>query len=392
MSEHLVTPTLILMNAFLILIGIPLEKIVLVSSVILLSHISQIFSSYILKWANSRKKATIILSIVQHLAFGSTAFVVGIPKIGFALLCIFYFLGFSCKQIKNAIVIDWTTKFVEPSKAGRYFSKRNVIINFISMMYNSVFGILIEKFGDNKEFFLISFSLILVFGIIDIVSCLNISDDKESVTSNITKISEVFTIPIKNRKFICYIVFSLIWFFGLYLSQPYYTYYFTNVVGIGYSIVGFVIAFTNIIKILIGRVWGGAVDKFGYKKIIVICGIVYGIVNILFCFIAPNTIFIYPILFLFQGIFMIGFNVTKFNMMIKIIPQSSRITYMNFEGIFLGIVSFAAPQIADILIKIIISNNFKLLFFNSYQTIFIIGGLIQISAIVFFILNVKKDK
>ena len=63
---------------------------------------------------------------------------------------------------------------------------------------------------------------------------------------------------------------------------------------------------------------------------------------------------------------------------------------MNFEGFVTGIVSFIAPQISRGVMNFIIENKIRFLNFSSYQLIFILGGGIQILAIIILIILNKK--
>lgn len=388
--EYFIIPTVIFTNAFLVLIGIPIDKIVMISSVILLSHISQVFASKIVFLFNSRKKSVITLSLISYGSFIMIPFSLSFGDIGFFITCILYFIGFSAKFIKTSISLDWIINFVDPSKSARYFSKRNIIVNSISMIYNILFGFLVDKFRDNIMFFYISFVIVLFFSIIDLLSYMKIPDIKDNIDKNNVRIIDIFKIPLCNKNFVIYIIFVCFWNFGLYLSQPYYTYYFVDVVGISYVIVGSVISITNLFKIFMGGIWGRLVDLKGCFKIIILTSIGFAVINSLFSLISIDGWILYPILFLLQGVCMIGFNISKFNVSLSLIPKDIRIMFMNFEGFVTGIVSFIAPQISRGVMNFIIENKIRFLNFSSYQLIFILGGGIQILAIIILIILNKK--
>lgn len=384
-TEFIITPTIIFTNAFLLFLGIPIEKIVILTSINLLSNVSQIFSSLILKITKSRKKTIIFLSIIQYTSFLFIPIVLLNQKYAFILLCFCYLLGFSAKNLKSVMWVDWSSRFVDIEIRGRFYSKRNIINNTISMIFSSSMGMLLEQYRENIIFYYICFGFILIFALIDISCYISIPDDNQDIEKNITKISDIFTIPTKNKLWISYMIFISIWFFAVHMSNPYYTYYFREEVNITYSIIGFVTAFTCICKIIIGHNWGIWVDKFGFKKILLICGIGFGVMNASFSLISNSTKFLYPFLFLLQGLFMIGFYIAKFNSMLSIAPSEQRIIYMNFEGVCIGLVSFLAPNISKLAMDTLINNNITFLWFNSYQTIFLIGGFLQVISIIFFI-------
>lgn len=384
-TEFIITPTVIFTNAFLLFLGIPIEKIVVLTSINLLSNVSQVFSSVILKATKSRKKTIIFLSIIQYSSFLLIPIVLLNKKYGFVLLCFCYLLGFSAKNLKSVMWVDWSARFVDVETRGRFYSKRNIITNTVSMIFSSAMGMLLEQYKQNIMFYYMCFGFILIFALIDISCYVNIPDNSQDIEKNITKISDIFVIPTKNKLWIRYMIFISVWFFAVNMSNPYYTYYFRQEVNITYSVIGFVTAFTCICKIIMGRNWGIWVDKFGFKKVLLICGIGFGIINSLFSLISPETKFLYPLLFLFQGLFMIGFYIAKFNSMLSIAPDDQRIIYMNFEGVCIGLVSFLAPNISKLAMDTLINNNITFLWFNSYQTVFLIGGILQVLSILFFI-------
>lgn len=114
----------------------------------------------------------------------------------------------------------------------------------------------------------------------------------------------------------------------------------------------------------------------------------------LWAFINPKTIFLYPAVIILTGVFMIGANITVFNLNFELSPDEDRLLYFGFRAALVGLFAFTAPNIAGFIVKIISPVDISIAGFpiNGYQIVFFISALLQFVAIRQFVVYLKHKR
>ncbi|HPQ46308.1 MAG TPA: hypothetical protein PLP30_02985, partial [Clostridia bacterium] len=115
--------------------------------------------------------------------------------------------------------------------------------------------------------------------------------------------------------------------------------------------------------------------------------------NMLWAFTSPATQFLYPVVIVTTGIFMIGANITVFNLNFELSPEEDKIMYFGLRAAVVGIFSFIAPNISGFVFRIFEDVAFQLagMSISGYQIIFFISALGQFVAIRQFVVYLKRN-
>ena len=173
------------------------------------------------------------------------------------------------------------------------------------------------------------------------------------------------------------------WNFG----RPFFNIYAIKHINLSYGFIAFVSSFTAVVKLLLAKIWGAGVDKYGWKKILKYTGLCFGFSHFLWIFISLDFHIIYFLFILLNGIFMIGLNISKFNVNLKLTDHEYRLSYMAVNSAITSVFSFVSTNISTIIIRII-DPTWKIFSLDIFQLLFVIAGLLYILAIVYII---RKD-
>ncbi len=112
----------------------------------------------------------------------------------------------------------------------------------------------------------------------------------------------------------------------------------------------------------------------------------------MWAFTSPSTLFLYPIVIISTGIFMIGANITVFTLNFELSPDEDKMLYFGIRAAVVGLFSFVAPNISSMVFRLFEDIELQLAGFliNGYQIIFLISALGQFVAIRQFVVYLKR--
>jgi len=393
--DNLINIGSLFMTSFVLFLGFEDAQIGLLASLVSLTGIFQIFSSYIYIKVKSRKKVIIALTLIKYILLSLVIFIPLIVKNKVIIVVsIITFLAHSIGSLQGAGMLEWNNKFVPDKIKGRYFSTRNLIGNVIAMILSIMLGKYLDKYDGvyGAYVFIIIIVLVLVlFCIKDIIKLKSCDDDL--IDKPIISMKKVIFSPLSDKRYMKYIKFNLLWMFAWSFGRPYYNIYTIKYVGLDYSYIALIASVTAMVKICSARIWGMAVDKKGSEKLILITGTLFGFSNFLWVFITQDSYFLYPILIIINGLMVIGVNISKFNLNLSLTSKDERLAYLAFNGAVVAIFSFISTNISTILIKILLTIDIVIwgMNINTYQFIFCCSGFLHIIAVLYLLKNVRHD-
>lgn len=384
----------IFMTSYLLYLGVTATQIGFLAALPNLTNIIQVFSILAYRKYKSRKKVLMFLRISQYIFM---YMIILIPRMvtgeyQFGIIAACFFFGHLFRAAAGSGEIDWNNMFVPPEIKGRHFSKRNLIGNASYIVTSLILGQLLDAYDKIYIVYLLIMAVTLIFVALELFSFSKIDDFSEDLEdAKPIKIKEMLIRPFKNKTYMAFIYFSLSWMFARSLAMPYYTYYSKAVLLLEYTyiaIMGSIIAF---LKIFAAGVWGGRGDKNGWRKILAFSGYAFAGANMIWAFMNTQTLFLYPVVIILTGIFMIGANITVFNLNFELSPNEDRILFFGFRAALVGIFSFIAPNIAGLIVKFITPIDLNLLGFNinGYQIVFFLSALLQFVAVRQFVVYLK---
>lgn len=358
----------------------------------LLGPLAQAFSSRLIE-KNPRKKIVLKAVFFEALMW--------IPLIVIAVL--FYkgilvntlplllLLSFSLYIILTNIGVpawfSWMGDIVDEKYRGRWFSKRNLILGFVSVILAISAAFFLNYFKSNNWImfgFMILFSLALVARL----TCWRILKKQYEPKIKLKKGYYFsfwdFIIKAPQSNFGKFAIFRALLSFAVSISSSLLAIYLLRNLNFDYVTYMLVILSASVFSLLILKIWGKLSDKYGNYRILVIVTILIPIIPILWI-LSPNPLYMILVPSLVSGISWAGFNLAEGNFIYDNVSQQKRGLAISYYHMLKGVGVFLGAGLAAILIKYLTVSFIEPLFL-----IYIFGGIIRMIVIFWWIPKMKE--
>ncbi|WAM34751.1 MFS transporter [Caldicellulosiruptor morganii] len=367
-----------------------------------LGGVAQVFASYILEKSKKRKSIFLISGFLHRLLW---VFIAILPlflgKGSYILL--FLLVGFmTISSISNSFTNvsfwSWMNDLIPMHIRGRFFSRRATISTIVGMLS----GLGIGKFLDSHNT-LVGFSIVFVFaaimGMLDIGCFFFVKDlpmKNEEVQLDLKK---MFLSTLNNNFFRKFVVFFVIWNFGLNIAGPYFNMYMIKDLKMSYfDIILLTQIVSNVVTILTLPYIGRIVDKIGNRPMLLLSTGLISLLPIVWCFTNVNNYkFLVTTISIFAGLLWPITDMGNNNLILKLSDQSQTSMYVAVINLFNAIFGSAIPIILG---GYLIENiaPFAVAFLKThlginvatYHIAFFVSGLIRFFAVVYLKKNVKE--
>jgi MFS family permease len=174
--------------------------------------------------------------------------------------------------LRNFSIPAWvsmTANVVPLSWRGRYFSTRNLVMGFASMVMTYGIGQLISWLGEPGGYQW-ALGLTFIFGILSTSFFARISDyrDKDRVIPNQSySVRSLLRILRSDRNFLAFCSFTALWTFSLNIAGPFFNVFLVKDLNSTASIIGIITVVGKISSIPAQRIFGPITDRWGPRKL-----------------------------------------------------------------------------------------------------------------------------
>ncbi len=360
----------------------------------LLGPLAQAFSSRLIE-KHPRKKIVLKAVFFEALMW--------IPLIIIAIL--FYFeilinllpllllLSFSLYVIIGNIAspawFSWMGDIVDEKYRGRWFSKRNLIMGFVSIVLAISAAFFLNYFKQNNWImfgFIILFSLAFIARLI----CWRIFKKQYEPKIKLKKGYYFsfwdFLKKAPNNNFGKFAIFRALLSFAVSISSSLLAIYLLRNLNFDYVIYIVVILSASLFSLLVLRIWGKLTDKYGNYRILGMTTILIPIIPILWI-LSPNPIYLIFVPSLISGISWAGFNLAEGNFIYDNVTPQKRGLAISYYHMLSGIGIFLGAGLGAILIKYLTISFIEPLFL-----IYIFGGVMRMIVVFWWIPKMKEIK
>ncbi|MFX0024621.1 MAG: MFS transporter [Candidatus Hermodarchaeota archaeon] len=276
---------------------------------------------------------------------------------------------------------------VPENNRGKYFAKRNLITQSISIIGIILLSFILDWFGF-KNILYCGFILIFLFGFITrLISALlytkhyyppfNFEQSDHVKTSQFIK-------EIPKSNFGIFTLFISLLTFGQWIAKPFFSVYMLTQLGFDYSLFMIVNLSSTLVGLIFFPLLGRLSDQFGNVLLLRIGSIIIPFLPIFWIiYISPLHIFLG--IQILSGIGWTAFNLATSNFIYDNIPSKQRSKYIAIYNSLIGLAMIGGSFIGSILIGII-----EFSFMSSYHFIFLISGILRLLVILGLIGKIKE--
>lgn len=380
-------------SPFAIAINASNSLVALLSSVAgFLGPLTQIFSSRLIE-KHSRKKIVLkavffeslmwLPLIVIAILFYKGILINTLPL----LLLLSFSLYIILANIGSPAWFSWMGDIVDKKYRGRWFSKRNLIMGFVSVVLAISASFFLNYFKENNWTmfgFIILFSLALIARI----TCWRIFKKQYEPKIKLKKGYYFsfwdFVAKAPKNNFGKFAIFKSLLSFACFISAPLLAVYLLRNLKFDYITYMVVILSSSVFSLVILKIWGKFADRYGNYRVLGITSILIPIIPLLWI-LSPLPIYLILIPALISGISWAGFNLATGNFIYDNVSKQKRGLAVSYYNMLNGIGIFLGAALGALLIKFLTVSFIEPLFL-----IFIIGSITRMIVVFWWLPKIRE--
>lgn len=320
-----------------------------VISIPVFAAIIQVLSPMILESLKYRKTMIIIGAMIHRILLSMLIIVPFLPLpsgIKLFIAAIVLFISNLAISFVNPAISNMYVSFVPQNIRGRYFGTRESYILIAATLITLVLGKILDVFndmGNEGTGYIIVYCFIFLLTIINFSFFALMKEVPLLHTTERIKLSEIFTLPLKNKKFIRYFIMLIIWNFAVQIASAYFGVYLKSDLSMSYTIITSLSFINAVIYIFSARIWGRFADRNGWSKTTMITIGILSICHFTWFFASegsPAVLFILILSHITSGMAWSGINVALFNLQFDFTPDEKRTVYIGFSAAISGLIGY----------------------------------------------------
>ena len=326
-------------TSFLLQHGMDKSRIGILTFVPYLACLFNILSPLILERFKKRKAILVTGKFLYYLIniIGITILpqIVKDPTMRIVWFVILTFVASVINQFIISGFSAWNTNFLPDFVRADYFATSNCLFNAIAYVITLILSFIGDQFtGTTHEMLFLTGMRYLAFAIA-IVDCVVWACQKEYpyVSTKRGKLTDVFVLPIRNKKFLYTVMVVGVYYFGSFLSQGTLNAYVLQDVGVGYTLVNGINSIYFIFFFLFSRIAIKMVDRYFWFKAFGMVVFLEALTFFAFSLVTPGKIWLYVVVRLAQHITGVLLNVILPSLQYVNLPAEDRTNYFSFYNI-----------------------------------------------------------
>ena len=382
-----------LMTAFALALGSNEQQIGILTSARRFAGFMQLLTNHFLMKTGSRRRLSQYIFGVSGTVRVMIALFPSIPLAFVSRNAVWYLISLifiigSVDAMGLVLKNTWMSELAPRSIRGRYFGLRKLLTGFSGMLIGYLGGLYVDyRRGSQREMFgfqslflvgaLIGYSTLILLSIVPEVS-------NEPRKESLKEFLGGFRILFRDKPFVIWMLFHGCWSFATGFARPFFTVYLLKELQLSLATVALYTALGEIASISLAQLWGQLSDKYGNKRILVVCCIAKSIFPALWI-LATGVDTLWAIIWLGFVHSVRGFNsgqqITILNMALWLSPREHRATYLSSENSFTNILSAISPFVGGLIIGLIGDWHREVTILRWYHTLCPLHILFFISAI-----------
>lgn len=257
---------------------------------------------------------------------------------------------------------------------GRYFGRRNMVLATAGIASTLLAGYVLTYYG-----FPAIFALVILFSVLAIPFFMR---QYEPPMKKVFHYRHRFAVnPSKwpaslrsNRPMAIFTLYMILTNVFVEMVSPFYSVYMLRDLGIDYATFSVLIVLGALARILSFRYWGRVSDKYGSRKIFIVCSFFGIFVPLLWTSVVSETGA--ALVMIYDGLIWSGLDLVTFNYLLDVTPAERRPQYVANYNFFVGIGAFFGGLTGAFLASSFEGSVF--LVFQGLQIVFLVSFLLRV--------------
>jgi MFS family permease len=324
----------------------------------------------------SRKSIWLFAQVIAKIALWVPIVLLPFMKLGDPMFWLIVFTSLSAFVI-GMRTPAWTSligDIVPENVRGRYFGRRNAILGAVGIAATLAGGYVLTLYGFPAIF--------LLFIVLSIVAIPFFMRQYEPPRRKVFHYRHRISInPGKwkhslksNRPMALFTLYMLLTNFFIEMVAPFYSVYMLRELGFSYTTFSVLVVLGVVARIISFRYWGRLNDRFGSRKIFIVCAFLGVFVPFWWMWVSgPVSAAIVQI---YDGLIFSGIDLVAFNYLLDVTPAERRPQYVANYNFFIGIGAMFGGLTGAFLATVVEGQTFLL--FGGLQLIFMASFLLRL--------------
>lgn len=256
----------------------------------------------------------------------------------------------------NVAWLSWMGELVPDGQRGRFFGMRNLAAGFVTVAVTALCGQLAaQEFPDTfprHTGYLIVFGIAAVCGLAGAGALLRVGYEPPVLRRPRRNFLRSMTETLRKKDFRRFLVFHLCWMSAVYLSSPFFQFYFLQDLKLDVGTV----ALTNTVATIGGlttiRLWGSLCDRFGSKPVLYVTLAFAANIPLIYVFTdRQNIVWVAMVMQGLSGVAWAGISLAASNLLLKISPREQNSIYLSTFGALSGLATAMAPILSGFILN-----------------------------------------
>jgi MFS family permease len=256
-----------------------------------------------------------------------------------------WFLVSSCfGAVAGVTWSTWIEEWVPARIRGKYFGRRNQILQFATVVFLMVSGWVLSRWDYAVAAFqaiILGSAFLRIFSLR--LQWLSPTRPHRPPAPGRDSFRGQAQVLRASGSFLVFVAFGAVWSFATNCFGPFYTVFMFDRVGFSALDVGVVTALSQIGGAFSLPAWGRLLDRYGNKPVMVVSLILWQLSMFAWCFVAPANRMILYFLWTWIGATSAGFVLGQFTIVLRLIPVDAKKLAIGFNLAVSSLVAAVAP-------------------------------------------------
>lgn len=385
-------------------LGMDDAQVGILSSVISLAFLFQLFSVFVVQHITNTKVFAILFHSISQLFFMGLYLIPFMPfatEVRHVLAIVFLLLAYFGNYFVTSMIYKWGNSFVDPHKRGSFGAGKEMLSLISGVVVTLVVGAVMDAYKANNDpegGFLFSAIAILIFCICDFVCLLLIKNEKKPKPEARERVTlrEVMKNTLGKKRFRHVVLLTVIYDVARYSLTGFLGTYMTNSWELGFSL-GAVSAITMVgtmARFFLSKPFGRYSDRRTYAKGLELGLIMMSAAFLVCIFTAPSARYLIVVYMILYHGAMAGNSGNMLNLVYSYVDEKYFVQASAIKNSIGGLCGFLASILAGRLLAAVQENGNRVLGIPMYgqQLLAIIAFALSLSAVLYTRFVIEKQK
>ncbi len=279
----------------------------------------------------SPKAVSVASSFLQALCWALIAVMLSVlptdqPEISGPWFVALFAVSAAVTSLTGVSWMSWVQEWVPLRLRGRYFGRRNRVLQVSQITFLLLAGWLLGKLAGTVLAFQIVLGAAVLLRIGSVAFQRRIHAEVRVSNGSEIKLSwmDQARLLLSIKPFLWLVAYGAVWGFATSTFGPFYAVFMYSELGLTVQDVSLLVILSCIGGAASAPAWGALADRFGNKPVMLFCMIAWQVQNFLWCVLTPANSWLLYGMWTFGGVMGAGFVLSLFNLQLKIIPYHAK--------------------------------------------------------------------